>query len=198
MSGQPFQFSAVPLMHSLIALALLCLTCAASAGGDGVPADYYVATNGNNTWSGKLAAPNRSRTDGPFATLARAQQALRAHRPAGPSRVAVRGGVYFLANTLTFTPEDSGTTAAPITYVAYPGEHPVLSGGSLIAGWRIADGGRWEATLPDVQSDAWNFAQLFVNNGRRYRPRLPRAGYYTIAGDVAPSEAAQGKGCDRF
>src|SRR5437899_1720023 len=32
----------------------------------------YVATNGNDGWSGRLAAPSNRRTDGPFATLARA------------------------------------------------------------------------------------------------------------------------------
>ena len=40
-------------------------------------ADFYVATNGNDNWSGTLAEPNISKTDGPFATLSRAQEAVR-------------------------------------------------------------------------------------------------------------------------
>ncbi|MFN3422083.1 MAG: hypothetical protein ACK40X_10215, partial [Armatimonadota bacterium] len=33
---------------------------------------FYVATSGNDAWSGRLASPNRKKTDGPFATLQRA------------------------------------------------------------------------------------------------------------------------------
>ncbi|HVT13633.1 MAG TPA: right-handed parallel beta-helix repeat-containing protein [Fimbriimonadaceae bacterium] len=44
----------------------------------------------------------------------------------------------------------------------------------------------------------WSFSQLFVNGERRYRPRLPRSGYYTIAETVPPTEAAKGHGYDRF
>ena len=33
------------------------------------------------------------------------------------------------------------------------------------------------ASLPDVKSGQWSFAQLFVNDQRRFRPRLPRHGY---------------------
>jgi len=36
------------------------------------PDAFYVATNGNDTWSGRLPAPNTAGTDGPFATLTRA------------------------------------------------------------------------------------------------------------------------------
>ena len=32
-------------------------------------ADLYVATNGNDSWSGKLAEPNDGGTDGPFASF---------------------------------------------------------------------------------------------------------------------------------
>ena len=31
---------------------------------------FYVATNGNDAWSGRLDSPNADKTDGPFATLA--------------------------------------------------------------------------------------------------------------------------------
>ena len=37
-------------------------------------ADYYVATNGNDNWTGTLDTPNQGKTDGPFATLDRARQ----------------------------------------------------------------------------------------------------------------------------
>ena len=44
---------------------------------------FYVATNGNDAWSGKLAAPNAESSDGPFATLQRARDAIRAVKAQG-------------------------------------------------------------------------------------------------------------------
>ena len=40
-------------------------------------ADFYVAKMETTAWSGTLAEPNSAKTDGPFATLKRAQQAVR-------------------------------------------------------------------------------------------------------------------------
>jgi len=34
-----------------------------------VDADSFVALNGNNAWSGKLANPNEAKTDGPFRSI---------------------------------------------------------------------------------------------------------------------------------
>jgi len=41
---------------------------------------FYVSPDGNDKWSGTLPAPNAAKTDGPFATLARAQDQIRAMR----------------------------------------------------------------------------------------------------------------------
>ena len=51
---------------------------------------------------------------------------------------------------------------------------------------------------PRSKSGKWNFSQLFVNDQRRFRPQLPKEGYYKIAAKYDPSPAAQGKGFDRF
>src|SRR5271157_1941232 len=55
----------------------------------------YVSPEGSNAWSGKLAEPNRAKSDGPFATLARARDAIRsmqARQPLHkPVTVYVRG-----------------------------------------------------------------------------------------------------------
>ena len=55
--------------------------------------NLYIATNGNDTWSGKLTEPNAAGTDGPFATLRRAREAVRRLRdlPLTPS-VSEGGG----------------------------------------------------------------------------------------------------------
>jgi hypothetical protein len=186
-----------PLSFACILL-MICLLAALPAAAAPPKADFYVAPNGKDDWSGRLAAPNRARTDGPFATLERAQQAVRSQRPTPnaqrptPNAVMLRGGTYFLKAPLTFTPEDSNTV-----YAAYPGEKPVLSGGTRLTGWQ-SDGRGWTLHIPDVERDAWNFAQLWVNGARRFRPRLPKNGYYFIAGDLTPSPQAVGRGFDRI
>jgi hypothetical protein len=139
--------------------------------------DYVVAPNGRNTWSGRLAEPNAEGTDGPFATLERARDAVRADKFAGkltgPITVWLRGGVYKVCEPLRFHPDDSG----PITYAAYPGEHPVLDGGKRIRNWRVAEHAGmtvWVTDLPEVADGTWYFRQLFVNGERRTRAHLPK------------------------
>ncbi|HLK60853.1 MAG TPA: right-handed parallel beta-helix repeat-containing protein, partial [Chthonomonadaceae bacterium] len=132
-----------------------------------------------------------------------AQQGVRAlkhaAKQAGPITVQLRGGTYFLEAPLVFGPDDSGAgDGAPILYAAYPGEHPVLSGGVRLTGWTVDRQGRWHLTLPEVAAGKWAFSQLFVADQRRYRPRLPKSGYYFIAGSLPPSAASAGKGFDRF
>lgn len=153
---------------------------------------FYVSTQGNDHWSGKLAAPNATRTDGPFATLTRARDALRALHPNGallktPVIVYVRGGPYALSHPLTFSTQDSGTASAPITYTAYPAEQPVISGGTDITGWTRYEG---TAVPQPVAGELWvaqvpgaSFRELFVNGKRRTRARMPNPGsYYNMDG----------------
>jgi parallel beta-helix repeat protein len=166
---------------------------------------FYVSTEGNDAWSGKLANPNLPKTDGPFATLARARDAIRelkAHEPLHqPVTVYVRGGFYSLHAPLVLLPEDSGTAACVITYAAYPGEAPILSGGSAIAGWKKADAGRpgnrlgelWTTEVPDVKEGRWYFHQLFVNGRRGQRARSPNAGFFHVDGQILPDDPARFK-----
>jgi len=142
-------------------------------------ADFYVSVKGNDAWSGKLSDPNETRTDGPFATIERARKAVRALRSDGiPRRITVliRGGTYTISKPLVFTPEDSGTKRGPITYAAYPGEKPIISGGRRITGWKKAGDGLWTVDVPT----SWYFRDLYVNGERRSRPRLPKEGFFYI------------------
>ncbi len=149
---------------------------------------FYVSRAGNDAWSGKLAEPNAAGTDGPFATLARSRDAIRAMQPLRkPVTVHVRGGVYTLSTPLVFLPQDSGTPKAPITYAAYAGEKVTLSGGRAITGWKKAatreDGLEvWTAQVPGVQEGEWYFHQLFVDGQRRQRARSPNVGFYHADG----------------
>ena len=155
---------------------------------EGQEVRFYVSPSGRDCWSGKLDVPNTERTDGPFATIEQARQAIRDLKAGGgltgPVRVLLREGVYELNEPLTFTPADSGTSACPITYSAFPGEKPILSGGRQITGWRAGEiNGKscLAAELPEVSDGMWYFTQLFVNNERRDTSRLPESGYFRFA-----------------
>jgi hypothetical protein len=158
---------------------------AAAPAGNPEAADFFVSPRGRDAWSGKQADPGAN--DGPFATVARARQAVRALRKAlkQPRRVQVvlRGGTYYLDAPLEFGPDDSGTEQGPVVYAAATGEKVVLSGGRRLGGgrWGEANGRRaWVLDAPGVKEGRWRFRQLFVNGARRPRTRLPRHGGYRI------------------
>jgi len=170
-------------------------------------ADLFVAANGNDSWSGKLPAPNSKNTDGPFASLARAQTAVQNLVKAGPSKpitVMLRGGTYYLAlsptspGSLNFTANDSGTSAIPITWENYPGETPVVSGGEPVSGnpglgliWNHVSGNLWRVQLP---ANIQPFESLFYNGERRLRSRLQSSagtGYYISGGACHSTETTQ-------
>jgi hypothetical protein len=151
-------------------------------------ADFYVATDGNDNWSGTLAAPNSKGTDGPFATVTRAQTAVQGilKNPKGRTttiQVMVRAGTYYLTQPLSFTTVDSGTSALQVIWENYPNETPAISGGLKIANWTHGSGDEWQATLP---SSAQYFEQLFYNGQRRLRPRLgvSLGTYYRVAATI--------------
>lgn len=162
----------------------------------------YVDPRGDDRWSGLGAEPAADGSDGPVATLGRAQEMVRAwpKSEGGAVRVYLRGGVHRLTETWVLRPEDSGTAECPVIYAAYPGEQPVLSGGRVITGWSASEvHGRpcWVADLPEVRAGRWNFTQLFVNGRRGARPRWPRHDYARFtawqAEDPARAEFAPGE-----
>ena len=164
----------------LVVMAMSCATKdvpAQARGVDGEPqAHVFVATNGNDAWSGTLPAPNAQGTDGPVATPARARDLLRQRQAVGGPRVVrIRGGTYHLDKPLALGPADSGTAESPVVYCNYPGEEPILSGGRPITGWRKGEGKLWVADLPDVKAGKWHFRQLFVGGERQTRARTPNA-----------------------
>lgn len=147
--------------------------------------DFYVSTKGNDAWSGRFAEPAANGRDGPVATLKQAARLVAALRSQQPSRdrpvvVGVGGGTYYLESAFTLGPADSGTSRSPTVYAAVGDERPLLSGGVKISNWKAAEHGRWQASLPEVRSGQWSFAQLFVGEQRRFRPRLPKDGYFHI------------------
>jgi len=174
-------------------------------------ADFYVSPSGNDLWSGTLPEPNASRSDGPFATLERVQEAIKilkskVYLPKDPPvetrwigsphllgrgkdlLVLVREGHYYLSKPLLFGPEDGGErveTNLPtgafeyhklkdhyVTYAAYPGEKPVISGCQPITGWKQKKG-VWSA--PFVTDSV----KMFLVNGKKQTlARKPNSGYF--------------------
>jgi hypothetical protein len=163
----------------------------------GTEADFFVATNGNDSWSGTLPGPNSTNTDGPFASVAKAQLALRAlirTNPKHPPAVMLRGGTYYLAlsatapGTLMFTASDSGTANMPVAWENYPGETPIVNGGAPVGKggldltWTNAGNNLWQVKLPTATQP---FEYLFYNGERRLRSRLESStgtGYYMHGG----------------
>jgi len=154
----------------LIAVMLFSLSASAMA----QKADFFVALNGNDSWSGKLAAPGASGDDGPLASLRAARDATRKTGMDRTRRIVVRGGEYFLEEPLALDERDSN-----LTVEAAAGENAILYGGRQVTGWK-RDGDRfWAATLPAVAAKSWDFRALVVNGRFCRRARLPKTGAFT-------------------
>ncbi len=178
-----------------------------------VKGDLYVSPKGNDSWSGTLSEPNAAGTDGPFATIQRAQQGVRdlkaqvflskkissdsryigSNHPFGKGKdivVFIREGLYTLQSPLIFTPRDGGErveTSLPtgayefhhlrdhyVTYAAYPGEKPVISGGIEVSHWKKS-GIAWIASFAQE-----NTSVLIANGEKQTLARTPDSGYFTV------------------
>jgi parallel beta-helix repeat protein len=141
------------------------LTGAAAA----APLLLHVAPNGSDAGSG--------RADAPFATIVRARDEIRRLKGegklAGPVTVRLRGGRYFISETISFGPQDSGTEESPIAYEAAEGETSVLCGGRRIEGFKPERGEIVSVDVPEAKDGGWVFRQLFVDGQRQVRARYP-------------------------
>jgi Right handed beta helix region len=134
--------------------------------------ELFVSPGGRDSWPGTKIRP--------FATLERAQRAVRA-RTAGMSSdvvVNVRGGTYRLRRPLRLSAEagDSGDNGHRVIYQAYgygtgARERVVISGGRRVSGWRRAENvdGAWRADVGNLET-----RQLFVAGRRAQRTALGR------------------------
>ncbi|MDP4879812.1 MAG: right-handed parallel beta-helix repeat-containing protein, partial [Opitutales bacterium] len=169
-------------MKKLLILITSLIVVSASAFAETEPvlkADFYVSVQGSDHWSGTLSAPEGK--DGPFATLARARDAVRELKNQSTTDIVVliRGGTYRLDETVVFGLGESGVGDETVTYSAYPGERPIFSSGHEIKGWKKvtgslpglpneAQGKVWEAKVSD------RFLTLYDNEGMLPRARSER------------------------
>ncbi len=140
--------------------------------------DLHVATDGRDTFSGKLARPNEAQSDGPLASLAGARDAIRALKQAGPLptggvTVLIQGGTYFLDKTFELTKEDSGTAEAPVVYRAAAGQKVRILGGRPITGFVPHLGAILKADLAAQGFKGAAFRQLLFDGRRQTLARWP-------------------------
>ena len=100
-----------------------------SPAASGTATNFFIAPDGGVTNAGTRLSP--------FASLEQARDALRLAQqdgdlPAGGVTVWLRGGLYARTNTFDLTSVDSGTSAAPISYRAWPGETVRIHGAKLL------------------------------------------------------------------
>ncbi len=142
-----------------------------------------VATRADPVW---IAADGADKNSGsqsqPFATLSAALENIDAQTTQKSAsndwrRIILRGGIYPLTRPLIIRMDEVSIEAAP-------GEHPVLSGGVEINGWKqvakdisgLPESGRgkiWVADAPKTGGHALEFRQLWVNDAKAIRAREP-------------------------
>lgn len=187
MKGNPKQ---IKQFLFIFTLGFLLVSCSNSSKGK-VPKGIYVSVDGDNSGDGSISKP--------YATLQRAVQASRDFRKNGfvkPFVIYLREGRHQLNETLILGIEDgrpensdiatlhdygAGETKLPsyLTISAFPEEHPVVSSGVPITGWKLlkkapsglpsnALGNVWEADMPKGLE---KFYTLYDSNGRLNRAR---------------------------
>ncbi|MCK4960370.1 MAG: hypothetical protein KAT00_13240, partial [Planctomycetes bacterium] len=89
--------------------------------------EYYVAIDGSDSYPGTEVSP--------FATISKARDVVRSDLAGNANQnitVLIRGGTYYLSETVVFEPDDSPSDGFNVTYQAFPGETPIFSSGRLI------------------------------------------------------------------
>lgn len=148
-------------LKTLLSLAVSLLLLHAS--GARAAVELYVSNSGSDA--------NPGTRERPFASVDHARQIISQRTDRSqPVTVFLGGGTYYLPDTLVFQAADSGTTDAPITYAALPGQTPVISGGQkLELTWVPYKNGIMQAAVPaGTTAD-----QLFVNGERQVMARYP-------------------------
>jgi hypothetical protein len=124
---------------SIIAILSTLLGCQSS------PIIFYIAPNGSDQFSGKFQTPNSAGTDGPFASIQKAQEAVSAFKSKNGFSttgitVCLLEGTYPVRKPLQLTQEDSGSPTALIVWRACPGQKVRLTGGAAIDNFQpVAD-----------------------------------------------------------
>ena len=127
------------------------LTLASAQESGAVDGVWYVAVNGDDTWSGSMPRANVKKTDGPFATIKAACKAARKRGMKQKKKIIVQEGQYFFDEPLVLTEEDTG-----LVIESAPGARVCIYGGRRVTGWRKDGEKFYSAKLSGVE----NFCSL--------------------------------------
>jgi len=117
----------------------------------------WKVASGNPSGATFFASPTGSGDGLTRATPASLSSAQTLARASAGSTVLLRGGTYYLGSAFALTAADNG-----LTYQAYPGEVPILSGATKLTGsWTNTSGSIWQ--LAGVTGGV---SQLFINGVR--------------------------------
>ncbi len=162
-----------------ISLTFLCCLSAHAA-------DFYVSPSGKENNPGTQAAP--------YQYLAAARDAARNFAGREAVTIHIADGVYYLPETLLFTPADSGSEKFPVIYQAANEGKAVLSGGlKLDLKWESHTDGIFKAATPAGLA----IDQLFIDGSRQRMARYPNfdpqkttAAYQGFSADAFSKERA--------
>jgi len=198
------------------------ITHTACATGSTDSVAFYVALNGDDSWSGTLPTRDAAGTDGPFRTLDHAWSVVRAalalKKTPGAVTVFIRKGVYQFDRTLRFSAEDSGRTDIPVTWRSSPGEQVVFSGGTTVSGFksvsestilrRLQPASRRHVVAVDLRAKGITDygvitpqsspgIELFYKGTRMTLARWPNKGWLKIADVPQLGDSLYNKGLER-
>lgn len=156
----------------MLRMAILGFFFLLAVSGVGAATEFYVSPEGSDVDPGTR--------DRPFATIARARDALREakQKTSESFTVYLRGGRYHLAQTLVLGMADSAPDGHTITYRAAPSEQPVLESGVRLGGWKklrrppknLPEVARGHVWVTDIPRELRLFRTLYDGD-----KRLPRA-----------------------
>ncbi|HRO48090.1 right-handed parallel beta-helix repeat-containing protein [Agriterribacter sp.] len=168
---------------------------------------FYVSLSGNDGWSGKLAAPGKNKTDGPFKTFERVKLEIeqlneKGSMPAQGIEIIIRGGAYLIEETIMLTNKHAGKVNAPVVWKHYGDEKVQLVGGKAIEGFHTLSDPAARKSIPaayqknilEVNLKAHGITdfgtitnrgkpglELFFNNKKMQLARWPNEGWAKIA-----------------
>ncbi|MCE5346146.1 MAG: right-handed parallel beta-helix repeat-containing protein [Bacteroidales bacterium] len=180
----------------------------------------YVSTIGNDSWSGRLQQPDQNKTDGPFATIEKARDAIRILKetkklPKGNIIVEIQGGEYELTGTIELEAKDGGTDShSRIIYLGQKDSEVRLVGGKSLTKWdlvtdkdvtvkfnsevrdKIYQTDLSAIGIDDFGSLAGGGIELFFNEKPMWISRYPNKGFLKITGllNIKPVDIRGTKG----
>jgi hypothetical protein len=139
--------------------------------------DFYVVADGNDAWSGRQSKANAEKTDGPFATLAHAQQAVRQQvaqsYPQDGIRVNIGGSIYMFQEPLQFDHRDSGKAETPVHYSAVEGQTAAITGAMEIRGFEPYKDGIFKVKVDPQKLQGAAVNAVYYRGQKQHAARIP-------------------------